>query len=63
MGRWCSQTLQGVSNHQITIITAYRACQTARSGLLTAYKQQQQYLMTQTNALHPNPKQAMIKDL
>ena len=63
MGRWYSQTLQGVSNHQITIITAYRVCQTARSGLLTAYKQQQQYLMTQTNALHPNPKQAMIKDL
>ena len=67
MGRCCSQTLQGVSNHQITIITAYRVCQTARSGLLTAYKQQQQqqqqYLITPTNALHSNPKQDMIKDL
>ena len=39
MGKWCSQTLLGASNHQITIITAYRVCQTARSGLLTAYKQ------------------------
>ena len=38
MGRWCSQTLLGASNHQITIITAYRVCQTAKSGLLTVYE-------------------------
>ena len=63
MGRWCSQTLQGASNHQITIITAYRVYQTARSSLLTAYKQQQQCLITQTNTLHPDPRQAMLKDL
>jgi hypothetical protein len=37
MGRWCSQTLQGASNHHITVITAYRVCQTARSGLFAAY--------------------------
>ena len=41
MGRWCSQTLLGASSHQITIITEYRVCQAARSGLLTAYKEQQ----------------------
>jgi hypothetical protein len=56
MGRWCSQTLQGASNHLITIITAYRVCQTARSGLLNAYEQQWGHLITQTNALHPNPR-------
>ena len=63
MGRWCSQTLQGASNHLITIITAYRVCQTARSGLLTAYEQQRRHLITQTNALHPNPRQSMLRDL
>jgi hypothetical protein len=63
MGRWCSQTLLGASNQLITIITAYRVCQTARSGLLTAYKQQQRHLITQTNALHPNPRQSMLQDL
>ena len=63
MGRWCSQTLLGASNHQITIVTAYRVCQTARSGLLTAYEQQRRYLITQTDALHPDPRQAMLKDL
>ena len=63
MGRWCSQTLQGASNRFITIITAYRVCQTARSGLLTAYEQQPRHLITQTNALHPYPRQSMLRDL
>ena len=63
MGRWCSHTLQRASNHQITIITSYRVCQRARNGLLTAYEQQWQYLITQTKALHSNPRQAVIKDL
>ena len=63
MGRWCSHTLQKASNHQITIITSYRVCQTARSGLLTAYEQQRRYLIIQTDALHPDPRQAMLKDL
>ena len=63
MGRWCSQTLQGDSNHLITIITACRVCQTAQSGLLTAYEQQWRYLITQTYALHPHPRQSMLKDL
>ena len=62
VGRWCSQTLLGASNHQITIITSYRVCQTARGRLLTAYKQQRQYLITQTNALHPDPRQAMLME-
>ena len=47
----------------ITVITAYRVCQTARSGLLTAYEQQRRHLITQTNALHPNPRQSMLRDL
>ena len=63
LGRWCAQTLLGASNHQITKITAYRVCQTARSGLLIAYKQQRWYLITQTNSLHPDPRQSMLKDL
>ena len=54
---------RGGSNHLITIITTYRVCQTARSGPLTAYEQQRRYLITQTNALHPNPRQSMLMDL
>ena len=62
MGRWRSQTLQGGSNHLIKIITTYRVCQTAQSGLLTAYEQQWHSLITQANTLHPNPRQSMLLD-
>ena len=63
MGRWCSQTLLGASNILITIVTAYRVCQTARSGLQTAYEQQQCNLITQTSSLNPNPRQSMLSNL
>jgi hypothetical protein len=63
MGRWCSQTLQGASNHLISIITAYRVCQTVRSDLLKAYEQQCYHLITQNNALYPSPRQSILRDL
>ena len=63
MGRWCSQTLQSKANHQISFITAYRVCQTARSGPLTAYKQQRRYLITHFNNTTSNPRNAMLADL
>ena len=59
MGRWCSQTLQSKSNHQISFLTAYRVCQSARSGPLTAYKQQGRGF----NNTSPNPRNAMLADL
>ena len=63
MGRWCSQTLQSKSNQKISFITAYRVCQTARSGPLTAYEQQRRHLITHSNAISPHPRDAMLADL
>jgi hypothetical protein len=63
MGRWCSQTLQSKSNQKISFITAYRVCQTARSGPLTAYEQQHRHLITHSNAISPHPRDAMLADL
>ena len=63
MGRWCSQTLQSKANHQISFITAYRVCQTARSGPLTAYEQQHRHLLTHFNSTSPHPRDAMLADL
>ena len=63
MGMWCSQTLQSKSNQKITFITAYRVCQTARSGPLMAYEQQCRHLITHSNATSPHPRDAMLADL
>ena len=63
MSRWCSQTLQSKSNQKISFITAYRVCQTARSGPLTAYKQQRRHLITHFNATSPHPRDAILADL
>ena len=63
MGRWCSQTLQSKVNHQISFRIAYRVCQTARSGPLTAYKQQCRHLITHFNNTSPNPRNAMLANL
>ena len=63
MGRWCSQTLQSKSNQKISFIIVYMVCQTARSGPLTAYKQQCRHLITHFNATSLHPQDAMIADL
>ena len=63
MGRWCSQTLQSKANHQISFLTAYRVCQSARSGPLTAYKQQCRHLITHFNNSSPHPRDAMLANL
>ena len=56
-------TLQGVSSHLITIITAQQVCQNARSSLLTVFKQQHHCLITQSNALHTSPRHSILQDL
>ena len=63
MGRWCSQTLQSKSNQKISFITAYRVCQTAWSGPLTAYKQKCRHLITHFYVTSPHLQESMLADL
>ena len=51
------------SKPSIPFITAYRVCQTARSGFLTAYKQQRGHLITHFNNTSPHSRNAMLADL
>ena len=51
-------SLQQPDHNNHSIQSFYRV----RSSLLTAYKQQRQYLITQANVLHLNPRQAILRD-
>ena len=64
MGRFCWQRLHRSNTHRLTIITAYRVCQTTpqAAGLTSAYYQQWRAL-SQQGIKFPNPRQSFLADI
>ena len=64
MGRYCWQCLYLTSTQRITIITAYRVCQTnsQSAGQTSAFYQQWRALAEQ-GITHPNPRRSFLESI